>query len=135
MGVLWLALWIWIRHPIAHRRLRKRYLAIARHLGIDQETVISVKFSGGDLVTSQLAIVSLWPGPPDVVVDSLTARVGAAGYTVLTRSGAPARRLAFRAPEGQGLPPLDVGIHGPGETIRGTDVVVPSATTGLRLHL
>ncbi|MCW6006449.1 hypothetical protein K1W54_17975 [Micromonospora sp. CPCC 205371] len=127
MGALWLG----------RRRLRERYLTLARRLGIDRETTISVNFSGGGLATPQLAIVSLWPGTPEAVVESITASVSPAGYTVLNPwlPEAPVGRLTFRAPPGEGLPPLGVLIYGPGQTIQGTDVVVPPATTGLRFQL
>lgn len=127
MGALWLG----------RRRLRQRYLTLARRLGLDQGATISVDFSGGGLATPELSIVSLWPGTPEAAVDYLTANVRTAGYTVLNPwlPGAPGSRLTFRAPPGEGLPGLGVLIYGPGETVQGSDVVVPPATTGLRFQL
>jgi hypothetical protein len=137
MGTLWLGLWVWVRHPFVRRRLRERYLTLARRLGIDRGATISMDFSGGEMVTPQLTIVALWPGTPQAVVESVTASVGMCGYTVLPSRlpGAPGRRLTFRAPPGEGLPGLGVLVSGPGEAIQGTDVVVPPATTGLRFQL
>jgi hypothetical protein len=130
--LIWLA-----RNPFVRRRAYRRYRALAHRLGIDRGTVVRFRFFGGEMVTSQLDIMSLWPGSPREVLAAVIASVTAEGYVPLQRippvpSGI---RWAFSAPAGEGLPGLDVQVYRPGETIAGTDQVVPAATTGLRFGL
>src|SRR5690348_1624413 len=80
IGMLFLALWLLIRHPLVTRRLRRRYRVLAGRLGIDRGVVISFEVTGGAMVTPALVVVSLWPGAPDEVVDALVEGVRAGGY-------------------------------------------------------
>jgi hypothetical protein len=123
------ALVMLVRHPFTRRSQEKRLRTLAHRLGIDQGMTIRTNFTGGEMVTPQLNIRSLWQGSPNDVIQAVAATVAAEGYVRMT--GPSGSMLSFWAPDGKALPPLNAMLYYRGQVLPGTDVVVPQGMTGL----
>jgi hypothetical protein len=124
------------QQPILFRRQRRKYLSIARQLGLTDGEVLRRTFAGG-MTTPQLTLITLRTGDWPVVLAGLTSTLARSGYRpggAAARSSSP-RRLSYRPPRSRELPGLLLSVYGPGETIEHADVVVPAGQTGLEFSL
>lgn len=125
------------QQPILIRRQRRKYLSIARQLGLTDGEVVRQTFAGG-MTTPQLTLITLRAGDWPVVLAGLTSTLAQSGYrprAPAARSSSPPRRLSYRPPRSSERPGLLLSVYGPGETIEYADLVVPAGHTGLAFSL
>jgi hypothetical protein len=125
-----------VQQPVLIRRQRRKYLSIARQLGLTDGEVLRQTFAGG-MTTPALTLITLRVGDWPVVLAGLTSTLAQSGYragAAAARSSSP-RRLSYRPPRSRELPGLLLSVYRPGETIEYTDLVVPAGQTGLAFNL
>jgi hypothetical protein len=98
LGLLAVAMFV-VRLPIVVRRQRRKYLSIARQLGLTDGEVVRQTFAGG-MTTPQLTLMTLRTGDWPVVLAAITSKLAKCGYrpsAQAARSRSP-RRLSYRPP-------------------------------------
>lgn len=124
--------------PRQRRKQFRQRWELARRLGLDRgEVHVRDLISGGPMNTSIFSLVTVRPGPPDIVEAEIADGVAAEGYrrhmppqTIPAPPG-----IAFVPPSGAGLPRIHVAITGPGTRIARTDVDVPDGHCGVRFTI
>src|SRR5207248_2605501 len=84
-GWLIFALLMLVRHPFTRRRQEKRLRALAHRLGFDLGmTTVRTNFTGGEMATPRLDIISVRHGSPNDAIQAVVAMMGESGYVELT---------------------------------------------------
>jgi hypothetical protein len=119
------------------RRQRRKYLRVARQLGLTKGRVLRQTFGEG-LNTPRLTLVTVRRGHWPEVLVSLTGQLARSGYrssVPVPQGGAPPQQLYYRAPRSGQLPNLLLWVYAESEIIGRAGVTVPAGHTGLQFSL
>jgi hypothetical protein len=118
-------------------RQRRKYLRVARQLGLTKGQVLRRTFTEGP-VTPHLTLITVRRGHWPEVLVSLTSELARSGYqspAPAPQGGAPPQRLYYRAPRPGELPNLLLWVYAESESIGRADITVPAGHTGLQFSL